>query len=345
MSLTLDDFNALQKCKEKIMSITDYRNGISTQIETYRCAKEILKKDLSMEEVNCISTILYYTEFYMPSAYIMDVKSKFSAIGDKSFMTVYEIIKQIPKEFSSKKELLDTIVSTVRNIIFYKYRFQDSFTYENFEAISFLDLCKEVSYWVNEVCKFMKVKSEIIRIDPGFNQELNLVDGNGFHYFNIITIENERVLVDLSYKQFFTIKGNNLERLGVLKSTGCLAGIYMIQNESRLTTAKTLLLNGWIELTEENMKNYFDGFALSYRNALYYDNLGCVDFTTKYTACDYENFIYGDDNQANHENIRMLGIQDARLNNLNLDFISGHRYFECESDNEFVKQIYLNIKR
>lgn len=87
-----------------------------------------------------------------------------------------------------------------------------------------------------------------------------------------------------------------------------------MMNESRKLTAKTLLEKGWIELTDVNCKNYFDGFALSYRNALYYEQLGKVDYTTNYTSDDYiMKFVFGCDSQILREGKENLGIQKRML--------------------------------
>ena len=339
---TLDEyFKKISKAKER-----KYRNIIRDTISMYKFIKGELTSDVDLETSFRISDRVFDIENAMPYKCIIDINTKFELLSNNMFLNKKDLFELIPKEFSSKEELLNTIVSTVRNIIFNEFNWlKIKSTFEGFDSIDLENTCEEVSNLVKEVCDYLKVECEVVRIDPGFNKTLALLDGHGFHYFNILTIENERILLDLSYKQFFTMKRNNLERLGTFTQSGCLAGIYMIQNESRLKTAKTLLLNGWIELTEENMKNYFDGFALSYRNGLYYDALGVVDFTTNYTANDYENFIYGDDNQVNHEDEKMLGYQDEHLVNTKLDFTTGKRFFENESDNEFVKELYLNIKR
>ena len=70
----------------------------------------------------------------------------------------------------------------------------------------------------------------------------------------------------------------------------------------------------------DNIKDYYDGFALSYRNALYYENLGYIDFSTPYTADDYKKFMDGNDSQLNHEGYDNLGIQRIIIKNPKIEF-------------------------
>ena len=88
------------------------------------------------------------------------------------------------------------------------------------------------------------------------------------------------------------------ERCGLVGFAGCCMGRYMLMNESRRRTAMELLKNGFIEMTPENVKNYFDGFILQGRNGKYYEQLGKKvideeDYSTEYTEFDYLSALYG----------------------------------------------------
>ena len=97
--------------------------------------------------------------------------------------------------------------------------------------------------------------------------------------------------------------------------SGCLPGCFMTMTEDRLNVASTILKKGYMPLTEQNMKNYFDGFALSYRNGLYYEETSDFSFTTPYTGVDYLDFISGKDSQIKHESREVLGFQEKPLKN------------------------------
>ncbi len=141
-----------------------------------------------------------------------------------------------------------------------------------------------------------------------------------YHYIVLIERDNKTYIVDCTYSQFFSRYGNEIERLGNYCYIGCFPGIYMIKDKERERVARTILKRGWIELTEENGKHYFDGFALSYRNGLFYENLGVADYSTPYTIEDYHNFLFGDDSQLKREGRKYLGYQMEQLKKSDFKF-------------------------
>ncbi len=158
-------------------------------------------------------------------------------------------------------------------------------------------------------------------IYPGFTKEHDLLHfGSGYHAFNIVTINDKKYIIDLTYRQFFLKDRSSLERIGVFSLFNTTPGKFMTLNDSRMNTALELLKNGYIEMTDENIKNYFDGFALSYRNATYYDETLDFSFTTNYSPYDYMRFINEEDSQLNHEGIDRLGYQKKVLRNPNIRF-------------------------
>ena len=185
-------------------------------------------------------------------------------------------------------------------------------------------LTDKYSYSSNLVSRYAReldIDSRRVIIYPGFTKEHNLLHfGSGYHAFNIVTINNKKYIVDLTYRQFFLRDKSSLERIGVCSLFNTMPGRFMTLNDSRKRTALELLKNGYIEMTDENVKNYFDGFALSYRNATYYEDTLDFSFTTNYTPYDYIRFINGEDSQLNHEGIDRLGYQKKVLRNPNIRF-------------------------
>ena len=66
-------------------------------------------------------------------------------------------------------------------------------------------------------------------------------------------------------------------------------------------------------MNEENIKNYFDGFAISFRNGTFYDLTEDYSYTTNYSPYDYLRFINGYDSQYHHEGEEVLGYQRKKL--------------------------------
>ena len=124
-----------------------------------------------------------------------------------------------------------------------------------------------------------------------------------FHAFCILDFKLENgetvsYLVDCTYRQFFTYRKAFLERLGLVGFAGCCMGKFMLMNDSRKKTAKGLLKNGYMLLTAENIKNYFDGFIFEGRNGGYYAEKGKEfldesDYDVDYTYEDYLEAIDG----------------------------------------------------
>lgn len=184
-----------------------------------------------------------------------------------------------------------------------------------------IDMCSYSSNLVSRYAGQSDLNTRRVVIYPGFTKQHNLLHfGSGYHAFNIITINNKKYIVDLTYRQFFLKDRNSLERIGVCSLFNTMPGRFMTLNDSRMKTATKLLKDGYVEMTDENMKNYFDGFALSYRNATYYDETDDFSFTTNYSPYDYMRFINEEDSQLNHEGIDRLGYQKKVLRNPNIRF-------------------------
>ena len=180
--------------------------------------------------------------------------------------------------------------------------------------------CFEASNIVNKVSSKYSIKSQSLIISPGFKKNLNLPNDLRFHYFNIIVINGKKYIVDCSYRQFFLLANNCLDRLGIMHFTGISAGKAMLMDEKRKEVAMKILRDGYIEATEENIKAYLDGFAISFRNALFYEETNDFSYTTPYTALDYIHFFEGSDSQLDHESQDTLGFQLKLLKKPNMSF-------------------------
>lgn len=159
-----------------------------------------------------------------------------------------------------------------------------------------------------------------------------------FHSFCIVKYrlpsgEYKNYIVDCTYRQFFTYRNSFLERCGLVGFAGCCMGRYMLMNDSRRKTAEQLLKYGFIEMTPENVKNYFDGFILQGRNGKYYEQLGkdiidIDDYCTNYTYIDYLNALYGRRNLSESH----LDILYNRL--LKSDIVFDYALLDLNKDNE-----------
>lgn len=251
------------------------------------------------------------------------------------------IIRDMPIEYiidtniaSVKKPTLDSKAEFLRCKVFKKYEIEDVLDYivyygrkklvpnqdiRKYDDYDVVNRCSSSSKNVDDIADVFELGHRIVRIDPGFSYEDLLLNGSGKHYFNIIEYKGKEFLVDVSYKQFFKKHACSLERLGVPLLFPPLAGIFMIQDDFRKQVAECLLKRGWIELTPETGKAYFDGFAISYRNGLYYEDKDIV-FETDYTYANYKNFLKGIDNQVKHEGKNVLGYQLRPLKNPSMRF-------------------------
>ena len=301
--------------------IKDVKELALTLGKMYTITKTFKGDALSSDYLDMLKK-LNFCELNLPKAYIIKTNSNFER--KEEILQVRNI-----DLFHSAEEILDYIVSATRNYLFDKYLKNTGV--DNIDALNYSGLCFETANYVGLLCNSMHIKSKVVRIDCAFDRYLNLLNGFGFHCFVIVSIDEEEYLIDCSYKQFFELKGNLLERLGTQNLNGCYPGIYMLQTPERKTLAREMISKGWIKLTEENTKNYFDGFALSYRNGLYYDLLGNVDFSTDYTYDDYIDFLFTEASQANYEPLEGLGFQKERIKNPNMTF---------KTDKNMLKKLY-----
>lgn len=303
-------FDQLDKIKREFANTSNYREIK----ELYNVRNEVLFKagyDLKRTKLEKLfykslavkekgRKIRYMIDYYNSFKYSQRFKERndfFDAddiIGYIIKSTLQKLAKKYPEMLDCKKNISPT------------------FDFEN--------LCTYVSKIVYLKANELGLKNYRIKIDPAYSQKANLYNGDGFHYFNIIEVNNNYYLVDLSYLQFFKLRYNLASLIGIYDYYLCDVGYYMVKDAQRKTVAQTILNTGYIKLDKQNFKDYLDGFTLSFRNALFYENLGYVSYTTPYNYNDYINFLTGKDNQLKHEDWDFLGPQRKLLRNTNLKF-------------------------
>ncbi len=180
--------------------------------------------------------------------------------------------------------------------------------------------CLYVSAKVIEKCKELNVPARLMKIYPGFTIDETFHKKRGVHYFVLVLIHERVFLIDITYSQFFLLKRCLLERIGIPLLSSCRTGVFMLMTDSRRYLAEKLLKDGYILLTEDVFKDYMDGFLLSWRNGLYYEETDDFSYTVPYTILQYYDFLTGKDNQLNHEEPLVLGKQQRPLKNPYLDF-------------------------
>lgn len=242
-------------------------------------------------------------ELILPQKYICDTTTNYDPV----------LKSQIKPNFECVEDVLDYIVYRVRSYIHNQANMMLFEEKKDFDDIDLTNKCEEVCKCISQICRRLNIEETSIVINPGFTDNIELFNGNGFHHFNIVNINKKEYIIDCTYKQFFLISQNYIERLGTLCGCGCNPGIFMMYDESHAKTAMELLKKGWIEATEENLKNYLDGFAASNRNGLYCEYNNLPIYETKYTAANYIRMLYGYNSQLDYEDKIWLGYQSRPI--------------------------------
>lgn len=223
------------------------------------------------------------------------------------------------KNCTTTTNILNYIVCKTRQQLSIKHSFEET-NPTNLDQLDLVNDCIYSSSTVNTLCEHLNLKSYTLKIHQGYKEDAKLCNGNGFHMFNIIELNNQYHLIDCTYRQFFTLYKNHLDRIGIINTAGCKPGTFMIMNKERKQIATKILKDGWITLEENTLKHFLDGFTISFRNGLYYETTQDFSYTTPYTTEDYINFLQEKDNQINHEGKENLGFQKKPLKNWNLNF-------------------------
>lgn len=274
--------------------------------DMYKYVKEISPYFYSDGKIDCsykyLKDRIFECEQILPNKFICDSDPIFNV--------------EVNKHINIKMEpeiVLDSLVYNIRKYLLTKLSFVKGLGGSDINLLSFENSCFKASETIQFLCNINGIKSRKLEIYPGFCAPALLFNGGCLHFANIVQLNKKYYLVDCTYRQFFTFARNNLERIGIMEVAGCKPGIFMLMNEERKKVADTLLKRGWIELDENVLKYYMDGFAISFRNGLYYEQTGDFSYTTNYTASDYERFLFGSDTQIWYEGDEVLGYQKRPL--------------------------------
>ena len=283
---------------EKIKLITR-ENGEDLLEDIYRYVKENSSKyysnGLMHPGYGFIKEAIYKSESYVKGK-IIDVNIPFSIKDKNNFFIEYLV-------YIGRKYLIEKHYRILKNIL------------DKLDLIlfNFTNYCRETSKYIKKICDKEGIKNYLLPIYPGYTNKINLYNGSGYHFANIIYYNNKYYLIDITYSQFFYKDCNNLERIGIVNVSGCNPGRFMLFDDANKNIAINLLKNGYIELNEELLKRYLDAFTISFRNGLYYENTNDFSFKTNYTIDDYVSFLKGNDNQVKHEGYEYLGLQKRPL--------------------------------
>lgn len=306
----------VNKCKKTILSYGDLVSKYYYDVdfvdekmnELYFIMKEMAplfaKNGVIKDDFAVLVKTLNNVEKKLPNSFIVE---------NTPFYNFDYNIRKNEVEYLNEEELIKYIVHRVRSFIIASYSVNGNLKKVDLSRIDLLNQCNAVSMNVNFICQAIKIPCKVYTIHPAFCSEFNVYGRGGNHQFCLVTIGNKKYIVDLTYSQFFLMRENHLNRIGIPLLGGCNPGVYMSLDEIRENFAKTLMRDGFIEATDENLKLYLDGFAISYRNGLYYEDMDPISYTTDYTAEDYMNFLEERDSQVNHEGVEVLGRQKRLL--------------------------------
>lgn len=261
--------------------------------------------------------------FYNYIAKISKIEKSFSPSYITDTTSIFKDVSKVEKDvLYSKKHNKYPIEDYLDYIVYYSRMeiVKNNNLTESFNNIDLSNKCYKASIYVKNACHMCNLECYLIRIDPGFSRDYTLCNYSGYHYFIIVKHENKYYLVDVSYKQFFKKNYATFAIMGVPFTIPPTCGAYMMLDDFRKKVADTLNKYGWIELTDQTLKAYFDGFALSYRNALYYENRPLI-YKVKYNVDDYIKFLRGEDSQLNYETKKKLGFQRVPIKNPDKSFI------------------------
>lgn len=239
---------------------------------------------------------------------------------DFDFNRKYEHINNDSISAFGEKEIMEYIVH--RGRCFMAAYFSTNHNEEKVDIgkQDLLQFCNISAGNVKFIVGALRLESLNVTINPAFYSKVNLYEEGNNHAFTLVKIGSKQYIVDLTYSQFFQLRNNNYYRIGIPVLGGCGPGFYMTLTEERREFAEKLMKYGYVEATDANIKLYFDGFAMSYRNGLYYEDTEEIIYETSYTAQDYMNFIMGVDSQVKHEKIEYLGRQKKILRNPHKSF-------------------------
>lgn len=133
--------------------------------------------------------------------------------------------------------------------------------------------------------------SNLSELFSGEQEELSKKLEKNKHSFAIVGSNKKMYIVDCAYRQFFSLTYNiDSQELNQMDP-----GILMLEDEKRKRVAEQILKQGYIELTEENLKLYLDGFVLAAGKGMHVEtptNEQYRNILTKRQTIQRDNKIY-----------------------------------------------------
>lgn len=252
-------------------------------------------------------------ENYNGSSLSQDYKNTVSLLTDIEYHAPVHYICYVKDGFIYNDNIITEIINRSCKEVLHGY-LDKEFNYTGY--------CNNVDCEISGLCKRFGIDHQTIIIDPLFDKmsyspfEEKLGDSVR-HFASLIQLNNKKYLVDPTYRQFFMINQNNINRIGVPYLNSCNPGFFMVKNENYKKMAQHLINFGWIEATELNLKAYFDGFAISFRNGIYYEDMKEFIFKTDYRVENYISFLNGKGSQLEKEPVISLGRQMRPLKSYN----------------------------
>lgn len=252
-------------------------------------------------------------ENYNGSSLSQDYKNTVNLLTDIEWHAPVHYICYVKDGFIYNNNIITEIINRACQEVFYGY-LDKEFDYTGF--------CNEVALEISGLCKKLGIDHQTIIIDPLFDKMSyspfeEMLGDSVRHFASLVQLNNKKYLVDPTYRQFFMINQNNINRIGVPYLNSCNPGFFMMRNKSYKKIAQHLINFGWIEATDQNLKAYFDGFAISFRNGIYYEDMKGFIFKTDYQAEDYISFLNGKGSQLEKEPVISLGRQMRPLKRYN----------------------------
>lgn len=297
---------------------------LDNYIENIRKTRNINELSELYSYVKVLENKIYHNELNMSNKVLKRSVEDAELLIRKEYLIPYNPkysynLKLKDINMNKSESILEYIVNETRKDFYIRYCLYNGKQLD-FKDVPTDNLCEDASYFALSICKNLGIPANIYKINPAYTDKEKIYNGHGFHYVVFAKIDNKYYLIDCTYAQFFYTKYNNLNRLGICNLGNCLPGIYMTMTEERIKVANKVLTDGWIEMNASNMKNYLDGFTLSYRNGLYYERNNDFSYQTTYQIKDYIRFIRGEDNTINHEGRKNLGYQHTPLQNPYIKF-------------------------
>lgn len=316
-------------------SLEVYRNFKMADVKFSEYVSQMRTADSLERKVEILKSVYAYMKEIGPSfykgksgfytlysktllSYVSFLESKLGEAFIINFYTQYDEKNAfILPDFHDATAILNWMVAKTRYALIDELKKSSQFN-GNIDCCSLENYCVFANEMIVSLCENNSILAYEIILEPGFKTNSLLCNGYGKHCFTIVKIYNQFYLVDCTYSQFFLLKRCLLERIGVPLLLPNYAGTFMVMKEDRKNIAEEIIRNGFVLLTNDVLKAYLDGFAISYRNGLYYEKTQDFSYTTNYSEEDYIRFLKGYDTQINQEGEIVLGLQKRplRIDNL-----------------------------